>query len=298
MKTAKKLLFLLTLIVSFTLYSESTSAASIDQEEEIKTIRDYIENSVDELNYKFEELKSHQIVNLEEIQNLIDSHYNENPAPEVMLKSNSLDIQDVFPELTKENNKAHEESKGNLGVFINTQKETNELGTVFTYKNDNSDYIDVYLGKTGDISILEFKTVGQSPETVGQSPEIQPLYAQKYTTVQRTTGISYNGLGAQLFTLWAEASFKYNGTTVASENIDGNYKRHMAGATLNLIPEAMPKTRTVSLEGYKYAEVYSRLRYQGGIGIKWAQLTITDATLEAMIGCTVDGSVYGGLRAI
>ncbi|MEY9975714.1 hypothetical protein [Lysinibacillus sp. RC79] len=291
MKTARKLLFLLTLIVSFALYSEGTSAASIDKEDEIETIRNYIENSVDELNYKFNELKSHQIVTLEEIQNLIDLHYKENPAPEEMLQSNSLDIQDVFPELTKENNKAHEESKGNLGVFINSQKETNELGTVFTYKNDNSDYIDVYLGKTGDISILEFKTVGQSQI-------IQPLYAQQYTPIKRTTGIAYSALGAKLFNLWAEASFKYNGSTVASENIDGSYSRYLAGGTLNLIPEAMPKTRTVSLEGYKYAEVYSRLRYQDGIGIQWAQFTIKEAVLESMVGCTVDGSVYGGLKVV
>ncbi|MGE7113675.1 hypothetical protein [Lysinibacillus sp. NPDC047702] len=295
MKIAKKILFLLTLIATFTLtlYSENSSAASLDQKDEINTIKNYIENSVDELNYKFNELKSHQNVTLEEIQNLIDSHYKENPAPEVMLMSNSLDIQDIFPELTKENNKAHEESEGNLGIFINSQKETNELGTVFTFKYDNSDsdYIDVYLGKTGDISIIEFKTVGQSQT-------IQPLYTQQYTPIKRTKGIAYNALGYELFDLWAEASFKYNGSTVASENLDGSYKRYAAGGTLNLIPEAMPKTRTVSLQGYKYAEVYSRLRYQGGIGIQWAQWTIKEALLEAMLGCTVDGSVYGGLRVV
>jgi len=292
MKNAKKILFLLTLIVSFTLYSENTSAASIDQEDEIKTIKNYIEDSVDKLNFKFNELKSHQNVTLEEIQNLIDSHYKENPAPEVMLMS-SLDIQDVFPELTKENNKAHEETKGNLGVFINSQKETNELGTVFTFKHDNSDsdYIDVYLGKTGDISILEFKTVGQSQT-------IQPFYTQQYTPIKRTKGIAYNALGYELFDLWAEASFKYNGSTVASENIDGSYKRYAAGGTLNLIPEAMPKTRTVGLDGYKYAEVYSRLRYQAGIGIQWGQYTIKEALLESMVGCTVDGSVYGGIKVV
>ncbi|WP_413363110.1 hypothetical protein [Lysinibacillus sp. 3P01SB] len=294
MKTAKKILFLLTLILSFAFYSESISAATINQEDEIKNIKNYIENSVAELHYKFNELKSHQNVTLEEIQNLIDSHYEANPAPEVMLKSNSLDIQDIYPELTEENNKAYEESKGNLGVFINSQKETNELGTVFTFKHDNSDsdYIDVYLGKTGDISLVEFKTVGQSQA-------IQPLYTQQTTPVKRTTGIAYNAVGLKMFDLWAEASFKYNGSSVASQNLDGNYKRYAAGGTLNLIPDTvMPRTRTVVLEGYRYAEVYSRLRSQSGIGIQWAQWTIKDALLEAMVGCTVDGSVYGGLKVV
>lgn len=137
---------------------------------------------------------------------------------------------------------------------------------------------------------MEFRTIKEAP--------IQPLYAQRETAIERTTGIAYNAVGSKMFTLWSEGGFKYNGSNVVSQNIDGDFQRHFWGSTLNLIPETMPKTRAISIEGYKYVEIYSRLRYEAGIGIRWASITLKSGTIETIVGCGVNGSVYGQLKRV
>ena len=296
MRKIKHIIFFFTMILSIILFEESTFAATnaVSKQEDIEVIQNYIGESVDILNNKFSELSSESNVDLKDIEELIESHYKENPAPQEMLEDNSIDIQSVFPQLTQAYNEEYLKSGKDLNKFITRQKTTNELGQVYTYKTDELNYVEVFLSEMGDISILEFKTVDKEKEN-----EIQLLSTQKYTSIQRTTGVSYSSVGTKLFTLWAEASFKYNGSSVASENIDGDWGRHFWGSTMNITaPAQLVKTRTVSLEGYKYAEVYTRLAVEAGFGFRWASLVLTSATVEAYVGSTVNGNVYGGLQVI
>ncbi|WP_050613360.1 hypothetical protein [Bacillus testis] len=296
MKIKKSSTIVSTLIVGLSIFSPFANAESLTDQvkksSDIKVIKSYLENNVANLTNEFLTLKDTS--KLDDVEKIIDTYYEEHPAPKQM-DDPSISLEDVFPKLMAENEKAFKENKSVLNNFIEDQKENSDLGQVFTYQDGDKSKVDVYLGNTGEISIVEVRTVKEAPK---QDTKIEPLYTQKETRVERTTGISYNALGYQMFTLWAEGGFKYNGTNVVSQNIDADWKRHFSGSTLNLMPEVMPKTRAVSIEGHKYVEVYARMRYEAGFGIRWATAVLNSGTVESYVGCSVDGSIYGGIKRV
>ncbi|MGE6379235.1 hypothetical protein [Peribacillus muralis] len=280
-------LFFMSLIV-FTGFAKAEEINNTSKEKDVEKIRTYLESNVSNMSTKFSTLEKD--AKLEDIERIIENYYKENPAPKEMNDDNNISLEDVFPELTKKHEKAYLKSKGILNKFIEDQNESSDLGEVFTYEYENSSKVDVYLGKTGEISITEFKTVKEAPL-------VQP-FAEKQTRIQRTTGISYNATGSKCFTLWAESGFKYDGKKVSPINRDADWNRHPAGSTINLLPQVMPKTRDVVLGKYTYKEVYARLKYESGWGIRWASVTMKSGTVESLVGCTVDGSIYGSAKRI
>ncbi|WP_136607408.1 hypothetical protein [Paenibacillus dokdonensis] len=128
---------------------------------------------------------------------------------------------------------------------------------------------------------------------------LNPMAASwSYTPNDRETGICYNALGGKLFDLYASASFQYNGSDVKVAQSDGDRKQYFFGATLKIDPVNMGTSRFPVIEGYIYAEVYSRLKVDTVLGIKWFGVSIGQSTIEVEIGSTVAGNVYKGVKVV
>lgn len=274
------------LLMSFSLLvggSVTVSADSLLGKENLNNIaeaRAYITKSSSEIANNLENLKiSKESVTLIEIQNVIENYYENNPAPLELANNNSISLEDVFPDESQKN----QLNKGeifSLDEFILQQQENKE---VVSFSTDTTK-TDVYVDKSG-IFILH--------------SEIEPNSAMRaatwsYTANERTTGTAYNALGFKMFDLWASGSFRYDGSKVEVAAKDGGYERKFWGSTLELTDRGMGLSRAVDLEGYKYAEVYSRLRTESTLGFRWFGLTLTDTTVEVKIGSTVNGNVYTG----
>jgi hypothetical protein len=55
----------------------------------------------------------------------------------------------------------------------------------------------------------------------------------------------------------------------------------------------MGKERQITIGGYKYAEVYSRLYVESVIGMKWFGVVVDSYTAEVLVGSTQTGNTYG-----
>ncbi|MBU5350727.1 hypothetical protein ACN9MH_09810 [Paenibacillus silvae] len=216
---------------------------------------------------------------LDEIEDIIHNYYKTNPAPISLARDELVSIQDVFPEEINEN-QFYNQEKFEFNEFINQHKES---GEVISFSSETTK-TDVFIDRSG-VFIL--------------NSEIEPYNSLKstswsYTPNQRTSGTAYNALGLKMFELWASGSFRYDGSKVEVATKDGGYERKFWGSTLELTDRGMGLSRNLDLEGYKYAEVYSRLRTESTLGFRWFGLTVTDTTVEVKIGSTVGGNVYTG----
>lgn len=274
------------LLMSFSLLvggAVTVSADSLEGKENLNNIaqaRAYITKSSSEIANELENLKiSKENVTLIEIQDVIESYYENNPAPLELANNDSISLEDVFPDESQKN-QLNKEVTFSLNEFISQQKENEEVISFSTETTKT----DVYVDKSG-IFILHSE--------IDPNSAIRAA-AWSYTANERTTGSAYNALGLKMFDLWASGSFRYDGSKVEVATKDGGYERKFWGSTLELTDRGMGLSRAVDLEGYKYAEVYSRLRTESTLGFRWFGLTLTDTTVEVKIGSTVNGNVYTG----
>lgn len=285
--------FLVSVVLLLTTFSSAFAQenTSDDQKEKkIAEIREYIEQSVSSIVSSLQALETQEHVTLEIVENTIEDYYKNHPAPNAFADL-SLSLEDVFPEEVKQIREEYGKNFTlNLNDLINSKKQMKRKDDhLITLKHDSGE-IDVYISKLGEIFILENKTL---PNKESIQNENSALATWQYTRTERTTGVAYNALGLKMFTLWAEGSFKYNGSDVDHVNADGDWQRHFWGSTLDITTRALGSKRFEYVEGYKYAEVYSRLYFEAGFGIRWAQLTFNSGTVEVEVGSTVSGNLYG-----
>lgn len=288
---------ILPILMSAVIIGGSTSLVSADsayanytstKEVKIETARDYINKSSSQLIEILEELQiKEEEISYSDIKGIINKYYLDNPAPTDIFNDQSISINDVFPNEINEIDYNNAQNF-NLNDFIEEQKNNDKI---LTFSTENST-TDVFVDKLG-IFILNNEI-----EPNSSSSSVQPMATWKYTSNQRVTGAAYNSLGLEMFELWASGSFKYDGSKVEVATKDGNYDRKFWGATLNLTPLALGQERMVSIEGYRYAEVYSRLSVDTQLGIRWFGVTISQNTVEAKIGSTIAGNVYTGTSVI
>lgn len=261
-------------------------------EDEIEMIRSYIKSSAKELARKIESLKQNQHITLDDVEATIEKYYDNNPAPELMLDTN-LSLADVF---TKEELSLGSEYQNsgaiNLGKLVKSKKINLLPGEYLIELQTVDGIIDVYLSDVGGISIIERRVVNKSFAN-------QSLFSSwQITDEERTTGVAYNAVGGKLFTVWAEGQFRYNGSDVEHLNSDGDWNRHFWGSLLTIEDRGLGEERYEYTGGYKYAEVYSRLYFEAGFGVRWAQITFNSGTVEVEVGSTVNGNIYGGTSYI
>ncbi|MCG5253226.1 hypothetical protein [Brevibacillus agri] len=270
------------------------------RQEKISEIRSYINTSVPALIQELEDLKHKDDVTLGKVEKTIDTFFSEHPAPEAF-NDPTLSLEDVFPAEVKKINQKYGKNKplNNINAFMDEKKNSIERSDdkVITIKNDMSE-INVYVSQLGEIFVLEVRTVSSNAENQRTSLVQPRALTWEYTDTKRTTGIGYNAQGNKMFTLWAEGSFKYNGKSVEVDTADGDYSRHFWGSTLELTPRKLGEKRTTRVEGYTYAEVYSRLYFEAGFGIRWAQITFNSGSCETLVGSTVDGNMYGTAKTV
>ncbi|MCY8946219.1 hypothetical protein [Bacillus atrophaeus] len=282
-----KRIFLFFLTVSLTLSifgGSATASATNKSQQDINDIKKYVENNVPLLQNSLSNLPKNS--SLDKIEKTISNHFKEHPAPQAFNNPN-LSLFDVFPEKKAE----YEKFKGktlNLNNFIESQEKQETLGEVISFNNSNSS-VKVFLGELGDIQIVEQKTISKSNGS-------NDATIQLTTKTERTTGIAYGTTGTKLFTLWAEGKFSYDGKKVSTVAKDGDYKRHLSGTALLITVRNLGKDRDASHGGYAYREVYSRIYVETIIGFKWAGVVLNSANVEAYVGSTAKGSIYGGTK--
>lgn len=283
-------ILLVTVLVLLT-FNSAFAAENSDREHNIKQIKTYIEESNRAIASALNDLSDNANLTLEDVQKVIEMYYKENPAPEAF-NDTSLSIMDVYPEAAKQIKEVQNEAL-NLNDLIRDKKSEGEQ--VITLEHSLGE-INVYLADTGGIVILERRVV----ET--NNSDSSTLSSWRYTDKERTTGIAYNADGFAMFSVWAEGQFQYNGSDVGHANSDGDWNRYLAGSTLNIEERKLGETRFEYLQDgntqYKYAEVYSRLYYEAGFGIRWAQITLSSGTVEVYVGSTVSGNIYGGATRV
>ncbi|CAN2247494.1 hypothetical protein [Bacillus vallismortis] len=280
----KILLFCLTFSLVFSIFGGSVSAAPKQKsQQDIIDIRNYVQKTVPLLKSSLESLPEN--TSLDKVEKTISNHYKNNPAPKAF-SNPDISLYDVFPEMKSELEKFNGKAF-NMNSFMAEQEKNKSYGNVLTFETNNST-VKVYLGDMGDIQILEQKTLSGSPKSDAN--------VQGMTKTERSTGIAIGLGGQKLFTLWAEGRFNYDGKKVTASYKDGDYKRHMFGTALAISPRVLGQDRDASHGGYAYREVYSRIYVESIIGFKWAGIVLNSALVEAYIGSTAQGSIYGGVK--
>ncbi|MBJ6362471.1 hypothetical protein ACFOQM_14490 [Paenibacillus sp. GCM10012307] len=289
---------LLSIILIFSVFSSASAEGNrnVDsREKNIKEIKEYIEKNVPSIIASLQELNVEDAT-LSNIEKTIETYYKENPAPSAA-NDPALSLAIIFPGEVKEMGDEYQHSTLNINDFLSTKKEIkNKEDNIITFK-DNYGSIDVYISSLGEIFILETRQFDE-PSQKQSIVQNVPLNTWNNTSTSTTTGIGYNALGFKLFTLTASGSFRYNGSDVQTLNSDGNWERHFWGSTLDISERALGASRTIHIGNYKYAEVYSRLYFEGGIGVRWAQFVLNSATVEVNVGSTVTGNLYGAAVTI
>lgn len=288
---------LASLLLLFGLFNSVSSsfAKETTKEDNVEKARNYIENNVIELNEILTSMKEKQEdYDLQEIQAVIDNYYAKNAAPKEVLNDKNLSIDDVFPLENEKHEAGQEKAVLNFEELLSHAKENkNEGDSIYEFSNKDG-IVTVYVSKTGEVMILD--------DSVRPTPDLNKnnnqLAAMKTTKTKRTTGIAYNGLGLKMFTIWAEGNFQYDGKTAKHANADGNVQRHFWGSTLVLNNRAIGAKRTVTIGGYKYPEVYTRVYFEAQFGLRWAGITMKSGTVEAYVGSSHIGSLYGGTKKI
>lgn len=295
----KRVFTLASLLLLFGLFNSVSSsfAKETTGEDNVETARNYIENNVVELNEILKSMKEKQEdYDLQEIQAVIDNYYTKNPAPKEVLNDKTLSIDDVFPLKNEKRKASQEKAVLNFEELLSHAKEhKNEGDSVYEFSNKDG-IVTVYVSKTGEVMILD-DSVKSTPPALDLNINNQ-LAAMKTTKTKRTTGIAYNGLGLKMFTIWAEGNFQYNGKSAKHANADGDVKRHFWGSTLVLNNRAIGAKRTVTVGSYKYPEVYTRVYFEAQFGIRWAGITMKSGTVEAYVGSSHIGSLYGGTKKL
>lgn len=293
----KRVFTLASLLLLFGLFNSVSSsfAKETTKEDNVEKARNYIENNVIELNEILTSMKEKQEdYDLQEIQAVIDNYYAKNAAPKEVLNDKNLSIDDVFPLENEKHEAGQEKAVLNFEELLSHAKENkNEGDSIYEFSNKDG-IVTVYVSKTGEVMILD--------DSVRPTPDLNKnnnqLAAMKTTKTKRTTGIAYNGLGLKMFTIWAEGNFQYDGKTAKHANADGNVQRHFWGSTLVLNNRAIGAKRTVTIGGYKYPEVYTRVYFEAQFGLRWAGITMKSGTVEAYVGSSHIGSLYGGTKKI
>ncbi|WP_026701696.1 hypothetical protein [Salibacterium aidingense] len=284
-------LAVLLLVSSLSIYSTSDAKSDdIPRGQKIQEAKDYIENNVSELTQKLNDLRNEDNLSMEKIEETIETHYENNPAPSFMENDKNLSIKDVFPKKAKK-------AKENNGKVLNMNELTNEAkkgetptdGNVITL-NYNNGVANIFISETGDFYITEHKTVEPEDGTI--------TTFDNNTDTKRTGASAYNALGTRMFSMWSEGAFSYDGDSVDVASKDGDWQRSFGGSTLYIEERGVGKGRNVVEGDYEYAEVYTRLYYEAGFGIKWAMITLNSSTVETYVGSTVAGSTYGGAQHV
>lgn len=297
----KKVLTLASVLLLFGLFNSVSSsfANETTKEENVEKARDYIENNVTELNEILTSMEEKQDdYDLQKVQSIIDDYYNKNSAPEELLNDKSLSIDDVFPlENEKHAEAGQEKAVLDFGELISDVKENPSEGdSVYEFPHENG-VVTVYVSNTGEVMISD-DSISPALNLNNQVVATAAAAKMKTTKTKRTTGIAYNGLGAKMFTIWAEGNFKYDGKTAKHANTDGNVQRHFWGSTLVMQNRAIGAKRTITIGSYKYPEVYTRVYYEAQFGLRWAGITMKSATVEAYVGSSNIGSLYGGTKKL
>lgn len=270
---------------------------SESKEEKIEEARSYIEESKKDTINLLKDLEKENAT-LESVEKTLDKYYEENPAPKEVINDQNLSLEDVFPGEVER----IEEETLNLNKFMSEKENDvareNDNGEFIEFKNGENT-VDVYVGETGGVFVLETKTIDEpsNKSLINATSEVGAL-ATKTTSKRKTTGICYNALGAKMFTLWSLGSFKYTGKTVSVATKDGGWQRHFWGSTLNVSKPILGATRSESVGSEKYAEVYSRIYFESVFGLKWAGVTMKSGTVETYVGGSKTGGMYGSARKV
>ena len=264
-----------------------------ENQKDIEIMRGYIQSNVSNLTEEFEKLEN-DVVTLDQVENVISNYYKKHPLPDAGNNPN-INLEKVFPEKSLKF-KEKTEKKLVINNLVDTQKKDSEDGQVISLTEKNGN-IDILLADTGEMLVVERKVVEKEPKTTFITNKItRKALPDEYTRLERTTGIAYNASGNKLFYVWAEGQFKYNGTTVSPSYKDGDYGRYAAGSTINLEERARGKSRTVVVEDQKYSEVYTDVYFESVIGIRWVGLVLKSGTVEAYVGASKYGNMYGGTK--
>ncbi|MDU5143351.1 MAG: hypothetical protein E6230_14320 [Paenibacillus dendritiformis] len=291
-------LFLVTLMLGLTFNSSSilSAAERETKEETVQIVKSYIKNNVSQLNAMMSSVQ-YQKLKLKDIESIIDNYFSHNPAPQKLIDVNNLTIDDIFPANdtidttgTAPRNVLHFEE---LASYVANNSSGNG-DSIYKFPNENG-AVTVYIADTGEVMIWDLSSV---PAKDSDFSNQTLAAAWKTTRTERSTGIAYNALGGKMFTIWAEGNFQYDGKTAKHNNSDGNSERHFWGSTLVLEKKAEGKERTVRVENYSYPEVYTRVYFESQFGIRWAGITMNSGTVEAYVGGTFAGNVYGGVKEI
>lgn len=269
-----------------------SSAAEIEEENIVKA-KNFIGNNVEQLNNILSKMeKVQKDFSLEEIQDVVDDYYLNNPVPQELLENQSLTTEEKDEMFTEK-----KEDVLNLNELISEAKEDLVEGdSVYELTNENG-VISIYVAKTGEVMLLEQKTMPTLPNlTIDE--DFQVAASWRTTRTERTTGVAYNALGYKMFTLWAEGNFLYNGSSADHANADGNVQRHAWGSTLELDNRAIGAKRTTRIESYLYPEVYTRVYFESNLPVNWGNITMSSATVEVYVGGSQTGSLYGGLKQL
>lgn len=294
-------LFFVTLMLGLTFNSSSIlSAAEINQigrdtkENTVQIVRSYIKNNVSQLNNMMSSVQ-YQKLQLKDIETIIDNYFFNNPAPQELIDVNNLTIDDIFPvnDIIDGPPRTKALHFDELTSYVANNLPGNG-DSIYKFPNDNG-VVTVYIASTGEVMIWDQSSFPAKDSDFSN----QTLAATwKTTKTERSTGIAYNGVGGKMFTIWAEGNFQYDGKTAKHNNSDGNFERHFWGSTLDLEKKAEGKERTVRVENYSYPEVYTRVYFESQFGIRWAGITMNSGTVEAYVGGTFAGNVYGGVKEI
>ncbi|MDT0163580.1 hypothetical protein [Bacillus sp. AG4(2022)] len=298
----KKLsMFLLAFTMILGIFPGMSSAQASEKDknaEDIQEMRTYLETTVPELVSKLKGLDNKN-ASLEAVDKVISSHYQENPAPEAV-KNPNISLSDVFPEKAQENANKDDEKVLNLNEFIQEKKgENNSNDGELISLNNSEASVDVYVGDTGEMFVLERKKVKKAEQPLianaGANDGLIGTNALpwEYTDTERTTGIAYNAYGGKLFHVWAEGQFKYNGTSVQVQTGTGSYGRYALGSTITLERRVNGGSRFPAVGSETYAEVYTQTYFESVYGIRWAGLVLKSGTCEVYVGASKMGHMYG-----
>jgi uncharacterized protein YoxC len=291
----KKLLSLLmALFMAIGVFSVPQANAETTDAQEVKKVKQFVENNTQKLISKLENLQNKENVTLEDIEKTIDKHYAKYQEEINAIQNSGLSLEQVFPGYIAKAKKAQEKSQKNDGTFSVNQffeynKEYDELGQTFTFKH-NKGQVEAFVGILGDVVLMDRST---EPTIQG---EVSAMAGPRITPWDSTVAVCYSTLGVKLFTLAAEGQFSYTGYEVSVYSGDGWYNRHFWGATMSLTNRGMGKSRNVSTGGYQYSEIYSQLGVEAVFGFRWAGIPLNSTTAEVYIGSTVNGNLYGGAK--
>ncbi|MGE7922392.1 hypothetical protein ACQKND_04295 [Viridibacillus arvi] len=271
-------------LVSYSTVSFAASEnSSVTRDEAVQSTKEYILKSrEDKINLLKElpENSSKDVVN-----DVLDQYVLENPAPEYNLDS-EISIEELFPEVDLV--KASKNVTINITDIIEQEKALNP-GNVFEF-NDGSNVTDVLIDETGQITTTS-RTFHLEDNILSSRA------AWKYKSDTNEMVIS-NAVGVKMIRFMASGSFKYNGSDVGIELGDGSVDRYTAGSTITVLSKTVGKSRKYTLEGYKYAEVYTRASIESTVAFKYLNLLISSGTFEVYTGSTVNGNIYGSAKKI